>query len=289
MSSTATACASCRGPSPRRAIAPETAPASASGPTRATSAAGSAPPSSPTAAASRRTSSGLPPVAAWQAAARPPGVRAVALGEHRGGPVERERPRLDQCRGRRQRTWFRPPRREEQHRQGVDAVREEGDEAGRGRVGPLEVVDDEELRAGGGEVRDEPVEAMQRAEHRVGVAGGARTLRQQDRRGQRGRAAQRALARGLGHPPQPRLEQLPRDAPGVRRLELAAAGRRDGEATLRRGLADGLEQARLADARRPLDDDGAAAPGGGVAERRVEDGELGVPLVQPQHHGCGRL
>ena len=153
----------------------------------------------------------------------------------------------------------------------------------------MEVVDDEELRARRGEVRHEPVEAVERAELRIRVAGGARPLRQQDRRGQRGGAAQRALARCLGHPPQPRLQQLPRDAPGVRGLELAAAGRGDGEAALRRGLPGGLEQARLADARRALDDDGAAAPRDRVAERSVEDGELGVPLVQPQRHGCGRL
>ena len=255
---------------------------------RATSAAGS-PAFSPSPSARRRTSSGFPPVAAWQAAARSSGPAPSPLRDQRRGAGERERARLDQASGRGRRGAARALRGQQQHRQVVEPVGEEGEEAGRRLVRPVLVVDDEQLRALRGEVGHQPVEAVERAERRVGLARGVRALGQEHGRGQRGGAAERALERRGAHPPQPRLEQLPRHAPGVGGLELAAARRRDREAALRRGRARGVEQARLADAGRPLDDDDAAAAGDRVAERRVEDGELGVTLVQPQHHGCGRL
>jgi hypothetical protein len=55
----------------------------------------------------------------------------------------------------------RAPRHEQQRGHRIEAVGEEREEPDRGRVGPVQVVDDEQLRALGREGRDEPVQAVQ--------------------------------------------------------------------------------------------------------------------------------
>ena len=93
-------------------------------------------------------------------------------------------------------------------------------------VGPVRVVDRDQHRAGLGEVRQQPEEAV---DDRVGavvalVAAPARRALEQ-RAGERGRAGQQAVVRLVVGAREQRLEQLQRDAEGEVALELRAAAR----------------------------------------------------------------
>ena len=126
---------------------------------------------------------------------------AVALGEHCGRRIERQRRELDRCRERRRakrtlaRGGGRPLSRQHQCRDGVEPVRKELQEPDRGAVGPVQVVDDEQLRPLRRQRGDEPIQAVEHAERRVGVAWRHGRVRQHDRTGQRGGTGKRPAAR----------------------------------------------------------------------------------------------
>ena len=149
-------------------------------------------------------------------------------------------------------------------------------------VGPVQVVDDQQLRPVSHERGHEPVEAVQHTERCVRFDG--RRFRQHHRPGQRRRTGERPGARGARHAAQPRLEQLADDPPRVRDLEVRRASARHGEAPRPALLADTLEQARLPDPGGALDDHGSSPARTSRLERRDDDLQLALSLVEPGNH-----
>ena len=215
---------------------------------------------------------------------------AVALGEHGGRRLERQRRELDRRRERRRakralaRGGGRPLSRQQQCGDGIEPVREELQEPDRGAVGPVQIVDDEQLRPLRRQRGDEPVQTVEHAERRVGVAGRQRCVRQHDGRRQRGGAGERPAARLGGHAAQPRLEQLADDPPRVRRLQIGSASARHGDVARPRRITRQLEQARLPDPRRPLHDDHLPSPRDHLVERIDDRPRLGLTLVKAAQH-----
>ena len=118
----------------------------------------------------------------------------------------------------------RPRADEDEDRQLLQAPDEEGQELQRRLVGPVRVVDGDEQRAAAGDVRGQPVEAVQARERRVlhaGVERGAGVLEHRPR--QPGGAGQPRLALGLARLVEDGLEELADDAEREPALELAPA------------------------------------------------------------------
>ena len=186
-------------------------------------------------------------------------------------PVEQRLlgPRLGRPRGDRQ-----------QHGQVLDAPGERVEEAQARRVGPVRVVDDDQQRLLGGEVRAQPIQPVER---RVARAVPARGRRAEDRLGQR-RRRPRTAARGA---PAPRRAARPRTAaarsrtrsraPAARRSRSARAARPSRRASA------GPAATPSCPARRVLP---AAPPTRGPRGRRKLCGqplELGPALEQRVH------
>ena len=159
---------------------------------------------------------------------------------------------------------------------------QEGQEAQRRRVGPVRVVDGDQQRRRGGEVRAQPVQAVQhreRAVQRLARSSPGRRARQAEQaRGFAGRTLEEIVAcrrRGVG---QGGLEQLADHAEREVPLELASAGaqharpRRLGRSPRRR------DHGRLADARPTLDDDEAAVTGACARHGSLDAAQLGIAL-----------
>ena len=110
----------------------------------------------------------------------------------------------------------------------LQAGHEEGQEAQRGRVGPVGVVDAEHDGLARGQVRAQPVEAVQDSEGRVGRGGGRLAVLQRAREpehagGQPRGPLQQVDALGGARLVEQRLEELAHDAEGEVALELCAA------------------------------------------------------------------
>ena len=168
----------------------------------------------------------------------------------------------------------------------VQARAQEGEEAQRRGVGPVGVVDEQQQRALRGQVRAEPVEAVEHGEARVrsGRRGTRVAARQPE---QVGGMAARALEQAL--PPrraglrERRLEQLPGHPEGELALALGAAGTQHPH-PLRGGLgARRRQQRRLAHPGGALDEDERAGSRAGRAEGRREPPELVVALQRRLH------
>jgi hypothetical protein len=95
--------------------------------------------------------------------------------------------------------------------------------------------------------------------------------------------ARRSVALGALSRHQRRLEQLPDDAEGELALELGPARGQHGEALALGLAADRANQRRLADPRRPLDEQAAAGTASGRAEHLCGLPELRAPLEQGSH------
>jgi hypothetical protein len=164
-----------------------------------------------------------------------------------------------------------PQRRHEQDGEALDPAREERDPAQRGGVGPLQVVDGEHERPAVRQVRQQPVEAVQRRERDVALrrAVGAHGPERLARQG--GGAGEQPLAIGLRCGLEDRLEQLAHDP----ERELALELRRAPEEGPHPGLAGGAQrrphELRLADPGRPREDEHAP-----------------VAIAQPGHRGRER-
>ena len=206
---------------------------------------------------------------------------AIALGEHRAGRGRRQRREPDRRDQGRTERAARPRRREQQHGQGVEPVREELQEPRRRAVGPVQVVDDKQLRALLRQRRHQPVQPVKNPERRLRVGRG---VREHDGPGERGGAGERAAACAGRHPPQTRLEQLAHDAPGVRLLQLGPARDGRGKAALARRLAHPLEHARLPDAHGALQNYRRPSPARRRVERVADNRELVFALVEPDEH-----
>jgi hypothetical protein len=216
--------------------------------------------------------------------------RAVALRQHRSSRIPRQGDELERGRKRSAaerdvlRRHGRPPGRKQQHRERVEPVREELEEAHRGAVRPLQVVDDEQLRALVRQRGHQPVETMEHAERRIDVAIGTRPARQDDRPGQRGRAGKRPATQLHGHAAQSGLEQLPHDAPRVGRLEIGPARAAHREPAPLSRIPRHLKDARFPDPRRPLHHQHAASSRCRRVER-IDDGpRLAIALMKATRH-----
>ena len=159
----------------------------------------------------------------------------------------------------------------------------------------MRVVDAEHHELVGGEVRAQPVEAVQDGERRVGrrrrrLALLQRAGQAEHAGGQPRRALQQVVALGGRRLVEHRLEELAHDAEGEVALELGAAGAQDARRAVLRGAPGGGEHGRLADARRPLDDHAAARSRARRRDRRVDAAELSLALeeeVDPvKRRGC---
>ncbi len=167
-------------------------------------------------------------------------------------------------------------------RRSLQPMGEVGEEPQRRPVAPVQVVDDQDGGLLAGEVLRHPVEPVQDGEGDVATRRRLLVPGREDRVGGRGGVGEGRGAPGLR--PQASLEELADDAEGEVDLELAAAGREDLEPARVGSLADRPEQGALADPRRPLHRDHAAARVGDQIERGERCGELTVALDE----GLGR-
>ena len=216
--------------------------------------------------------------------------RSVALRKHSARRLPRQRGELDRChRGcpakravlRRDR---RPPGRQQQDRQVVEPVREKLQEPDGGAVGPVQIVDDQHVRPLFGQGGHNPVQAVQHAEGRVGVDLRQRAAGKHDRRRQRAGPVKRPTARGGGHATQPRFQQLTRDSPRVRDLQIRTASARHRDVALPRRSTRQLEQARLPDPRRPFHHDHSPSPRDRLIERIDDRLQLRLTLKKTTRH-----
>ena len=138
-----------------------------------------------------------------------------------------------------------------------------------------------------GQVRGQPVQAVQHGEGRVdrgrdvGCVG--RRKLADGRLGQVRRAREQGVALGALARRKRRLEQLPDDAEGELALELGPARGKHGEALALGFAPDRTDQRRLADPRRPRDEQAAAGTASGRAEHLCGLPELRAPLEQGSH------
>ena len=145
----------------------------------------------------------------------------------------------------------------------------------------MNVVDQQRERPVPREVGREPVERVAGSERVVrGDRARPVELEPEDRRGEacgareQGLRLDRRVAQDL-------VEELPDDAERERALELRAAGLQCEQPRVGSRRSRGVEQRRLAHARRPVEHDQAADAVGRPRERASDGLELGVALEQP--------
>ena len=167
-------------------------------------------------------------------------------------------------------------RHDDRQRQAADALRQVVQEAQAHAIAPLRVVDREQSGPFIGEVRREPVEAVEVAVKAILV--GAGTLEQRARR--RRRPREQALPRGLRRSCQSPLEQLNGETERELALQLAA-GRRQGLHLERARRRDGLlYETRLAEAGRGVDHRERSLGSAGAAEGPRHRPELVLSFQQ---------
>jgi hypothetical protein len=125
--------------------------------------------------------------------------------------------------------------------------------AQRGQVAPVQVVDGEQERAPRGDVRRQPVEAVQCRQRRFRVRLRSKPSGVEDRRGERGGSAEQLGSLLSGQPGNKRLEELSYDAIGECALELGAARAQHLHPRFLGSRSCLHDQRRLADPGRPLD------------------------------------
>ena len=152
-------------------------------------------------------------------------------------------------------------------------MRQVAQEAERDLVAPVDVIDDQRERPPFGQIRRQPVEAVEHCKPRLGALLGRRGSDQPA--GELGgpREEFRSLLRRRPH--DDGLEELAHEAAAEAALELGAPGRVDVEQVLPGQLHSGFEKRRLADARGSLDQDRAPRiVAAGDRDRRVQRGQL---------------
>ena len=134
-------------------------------------------------------------------------------------------------------------------------------------IGPVRVIDGEQQRSALGEVRRQPVEPVQRRKgairRRCGGGYGPQHAGAHCRRPfeeRRPNVGPCSVQR--------RLEQLPHDAVGEVALEVVTSRNQGLHPSVQRERADRADELRLADARRPLQDDDLSGPGTSPPDRR---------------------
>ena len=155
------------------------------------------------------------------------------------------------------------------------ASRQIHQEAQRGLVRPVGVVDHEQQRPRLRQPRDKPVQGMENREARLEELRVVLTCVEQHPR-RRGRARPTARRACAERP----AKQRPRDAPSERALQLVPARRQHRDRALARHAPRALQQRRLAHARRPLDKREPTSSLPRVLEQLPQHRELGVALQQ---------
>lgn len=150
----------------------------------------------------------------------------------------------------------------------------------------MQVIDDQQLRTPCREAGHQPVQTVEHAKRRVRLHRRRSGLRQHDRSRQRGGPGQRPAACGRRHASQPRLEQLPDDAPRVRDFQIGSARAGHRETALLRGIPSQVEDARLADPGRPAHHHSAPVARGHLGECIHDDLQLALSLLQPARHAA---
>jgi hypothetical protein len=197
-------------------------------------------------------------------------------GRQRVGEESVDRLAVEVCVGR-------APCQHEQHGQAIEARGKELQEPQRRRVGPVDVVERECDRRLLAQVGGEPVERMEVRQRRVranGVRIALESVACQQCRGGSGCAMEEprsALAVRAG---EERLEQLAHDAERELTIQLGRARRQDDHPPLRRLRSRCLEQPRLADSGRALDEREPPSPGTCFIDHAAELGQLALALVQ---------
>jgi len=151
-------------------------------------------------------------------------------------------------------------------------------------VRPVRIVDDHAERAVCGEVRAQPVEAVEDRERGVDARKGRTVRRCAWEPEQTGCHAGSVLHQidtfELRCLDERGLEQLPHHAEGEIDLHLGRARPQDAHSALCRCSARRGEQRRLADPGRPFDHHEPAAPRASVGQRRLDPRQLIVPLEE---------
>ncbi len=179
-------------------------------------------------------------------------------------------------------------RREDGDRQALQARGQVGEEAQRLGVRPVQVVHREGHGSVGGQVVEQPVEAVQDGERAVGRGRRQRGGARGEERSRQGRGAlEQAL--GVRGRRDGRLQQLPHAAVGEVALELAGPRSEAGEARPGGRAGGRPEQARLAQPGRALHEDGLAAPMGGLAQGMGDRRQLALALEEPLRHLEGHV
>ena len=175
----------------------------------------------------------------------------------------------------------RPCRRDDRDRQFLESSPEVVQEAQRGLVSPVGIVDAEQDRGAPGEVRAQPVEPVEDRERRVEQRVGCVILRRPDAE-QRGRTAGRAREKlrtfRRRRRDERRFEQLADEAVCEVSLQFRAARAQRRQAELATMPPCGQNQARLADARRSLQQKQRTTPGDRCAQALTDLRESGVSL-----------
>jgi hypothetical protein len=175
----------------------------------------------------------------------------------------------------------RPRGDDEEHRQVGEAVDDVGEEAQRGRVAPVGVVDAQRQRPLAGQIDGQPEEPVERRTR--GLAAWSERLRVEHVEGRSGqlrrpgeglRAVLRRRARDQG------LEELAHQSEGELALELARTRSRHGEAVAVREDPRLLEHRALADPRRPLDERDRPRPAPRARDELAQDGDFGLTLEE---------
>ena len=148
-------------------------------------------------------------------------------------------------------------------------------------VGPLRVVDRQEQRGAFGEVHHQPVQPVQGGERDVtGFLG--RCNLGEHRFGEPRRTRQQPIAFRAVSTDQRAFEQLANDPEAKPPLELSAAGGQHGHPARTGTMAHRLEQHRLPNACRPLDQHYAARACDRLGQGSIEYGEIVLAFEQQQ-------
>ena len=170
---------------------------------------------------------------------------------------------------------------DERDRHLVQATQQVQDEAQRGTVGPVHVVDRDEHRAGLGEVGQQAKQPVrQRIEAVVARGAGPARRALEQRAGERGRAGQQPVVGLVVGAGEQRLEEPQHDPELKLALQGGGTGAQHGHAVLARARHGGLQQRALADAGVALDEQQLARAAARGHEHEVDGGERGVPLKQ---------
>ena len=163
--------------------------------------------------------------------------------------------------------------------QAGEPVREVKQEPQRRFVGPLRVVDGEQQRGAFGEVDHQPVQPVQGGERDVAGVLGRRHVGEH-RLGQPRRTRQQPIAFGAVGADQRAFEQLANDPEAEPALQLPAAGGQHGHLCRAGATAKRLQQHRLPNACRALDQQYPARACDRLGQRSVECGEIVLAFEQ---------